>query len=170
MCGLLWWAERMYAEHADSTLYVNKSSEYLDLTDVQDLCTNMFLKVHSDMHSGEWALLCHPRVQKQINEWDEGYRRSTKDSKKAGHVVTEVLNDEGAWLKVIPDQYVRPDVAHVVKLSDCSYGYYKDDRMDKKKIETDNRVLAWLLSFQTYGLVVRKPTQSLGTIYGIATS
>jgi hypothetical protein len=170
MCGLMWWAEQMYAEHANANVYKNLSSTALAKEHIDDVVTYMRLQQHTDFNSGEWVIVCHPLVNKQINKFDESYRRTTTDSKKAGHNVNMLLTDEGKEFKIVIDSYISPDVLHVLNLSDVKYGYYANDEMDKKKIETDNRVFQWLLSFQVYGLVLRKPTQSLGTIYGIATS
>jgi hypothetical protein len=56
----------------------------------------------------------------------------------------------------------------MVNFDAATYGYYANDRMDRKEVSTQGRYQRWLISFQTYGVVVRNPRANIGMIYGLA--
>ncbi len=51
-----------------------------------------------------------------------------------------------------------------------NYGYFNQDKLDRKEIPTQGRYQRRLISFQTYGVVVRNPRFNIGMIYGLPTS
>jgi hypothetical protein len=75
----------------------------------------------------------------------------------------------GKSFKIISDRYMRPDVLILVSSDEMSYGYYNNDKLDRKEIPTQGRYQRWSLSFQTYGVVARNPRSNIGMIYGLPT-
>ncbi|HMK35318.1 MAG TPA: hypothetical protein VK463_09650, partial [Desulfomonilaceae bacterium] len=76
----------------------------------------------------------------------------------------------GKSFPILSDRYMRPDVLIMVNFDATSYGYFANDRLDRKEIPTQGRYQRWLISFQTYGVVVRGPRSNIGMIYGLPTS
>jgi hypothetical protein len=103
-------------------------------------------------------------------DFDISFREMKKDDKTVGFEVDTFGAKIGKKFPILADIYMRPDVLQVVDLSKVSYGYYKGDKLNRKELATQGRYSRWLISFQTYGTVMRKPRQSIGTIYGLATT
>jgi hypothetical protein len=76
----------------------------------------------------------------------------------------------GKTFPIMNDPYMRPGTLVIVNLSEMSYGYYADDQLDRKEVETKGRFQEWLISFQTYGVVARNPRANIGMIYGLPQS
>ena len=170
MCGLTTWAGILNGEIANANTYVNAASVEITKTLIDDLVKAMWLEEHANFNRGNWIILCHPNVHRFIQDFDAQYRRKAADDKRAGFQVDVIDTAIGKSFPVIADRYIRPDVLHVVDLGACSYGYYNEDKMDRKELATQGRYQRWLISMQAYGLVIRKPRCSLGTIYSLATS
>jgi hypothetical protein len=64
---------------------------------------------------------------------------------------------------------MRQDALIVANLAELSYGYFSNDRVRRKEIQTQGRYQRWLITFQTYGVVARNPRSNIGMIYGLAT-
>ncbi len=73
----------------------------------------------------------------------------------------------GKSFPILSDRYMRPDVLILVDFDATKYGYFANDRMDRKEIPTQGRYQRWLISFQTYGVVVRSPRSNVGMIRGL---
>jgi hypothetical protein len=169
MCGIFHWPKLMYDTYADGEVYVDLSDKAVTKTDFDTLARNMQLNHHTDFKKGDWKLLCHPLVHDQIHDYDEQYVRTTRDEKVVGRRIMELDLKVGITVPVVSDQYVLPGQACLADMSKMHYSYYNNDKMNRKEIATKNRVDEWYISFQTVGVVVRKPIQSLGMIYNIAT-
>jgi len=170
MCGISTWPAVTQAETANTNVYVNASSAEISKNYLDNLIRNMWLDEHSDFNQGSWYILCHPNVHQFIVDLDISFREMKKDEKEIGFMVDTFGAKIGKKFPIISDRYMRPDVLHVCDLSKISYGYYQGDKLNRKELATQGRYRRWLISFQTYGTVVRKPRQSIGTIYGLATS
>jgi hypothetical protein len=170
MLGLITWPEITQAECANTNVYVPAAGAEISKSAINDLVRNLWLDENADYGQGDWYIVCHPLVAKYIMEFDSNYRRMTQDATTVGYAVNVFDSDVGKSFPIVADQYWRPDVLQLVDFSKCSYGYYNNDEMTRKKIETAGRFDRWLLTFQTYGLVVREPRRSIGMIYGLATS
>jgi hypothetical protein len=170
MLGLSTWPVITQAETANTNVYVNASTAEISKTYLDNLIRNMWLDEHSDFNSGNWYILCHPNVHQFIVDLDISFREMTKDTKDIGFMVDTFGAKIGKKFPILSDRYMRPDVLHVCDLSKASYGYYNNDKLNRKELATQGRYRRWLVSFQTYGVVLRKPRQSIGTIYGLATS
>jgi hypothetical protein len=164
-CGLFTWPEIVQAEEANTNTYVDLSGEAVGYTALNNLVLQMRLTENTDFNMGNWIVACHPNAGTYIDQFDESIRRTTQDTKKAGYQITTLML-QGKEFPVVRDQYVRPDQIGVINLSDCSYGYYKNDQMKRKELSTQGRFYRWLISFQMYGVVVRKPRQNIGLLYG----
>ena len=169
MTGLWGWAKLVQAEYSSPTIFVNKDSAVLTKDDINDLVRNMMLEEHAKFKRGSWCICCHPNVNKYIAEFDSVQRVSSQQTKGAGYYVNKIMTDIGVEFEVVPDQYLRPGVLHVVDTSAFEHGHYVNDDIHRKSIPTFSRTERWLVSLQRYGLVARRPRQVLGTIYGIAT-
>ena len=75
----------------------------------------------------------------------------------------------GKSFPILSDRYMRPDTLLLVNFKDMEYGYFANDRLDRKEIPTQGRYQRWLISFQTYGVVARNPRSNIGMIYGLPT-
>lgn len=171
MCGLLTWPELLQAEQANTAIYINAASQPTTKTQINDLVRNLFLTEHANYDAGDWAIICHPLQHEYMHDFDISFRITDKDEKSVGFYVDAFDSKIGKKFPIISDQYMREDVIQLVDFSQCSYGYYNDDELDRKEIATKGRYQQWLMSFQTYGVVVRKPRQSVGAqIYGLPTS
>ena len=170
MLGLITWPEITQAECANANVFVPAAGAEVNKTMLNDIIRNMWLDENADFGQGDWWIVCHPLVAKFIMEFDAQFRRMTQDATTVGYAVNVFDSDIGKTFPIVSDQYWRPDVLQIVDFSKCSYGYYNNDEMTRKKIETAGRFDRWLLTFQTYGLVVREPRRSIGMIYGLATS
>jgi hypothetical protein len=170
MCGISTWPAVTQAETANTNVYVNASTAEISKNYLDNLIRNMWLDEHSDFNQGNWYILCHPNVHQFIVDLDISFREMKKDDKEIGFMVDTFGAKIGKKFPIISDRYMRPDVLHVCDLSKISYGYYQGDKLNRKELATQGRYRRWLISFQTYGTVVRKPRQSIGTIYGLATS
>jgi hypothetical protein len=170
MLGLCNWPAQTQSESANTDVYVNAAAAEISKTYLDTLIKNMWLTENSDFNSGDWKIICHPNVHQFIVDFDISFREMRKDDKEVGFLVDTFGAKIGKKFPIIPDIYIRPDVLQVVDLSKVSYGYYKNDKLNRKQLATQGRYDRWLLSFQTYGTVVRMPRQSIGTIYGLATT
>lgn len=169
MIGLTVWPALLQAEAANTAVYVNNSSTPITYNVVNTLAKNMWLTENANFKQGKWALICHPNQFDQVQTWDYSFRRSTMDSTKVGAGVNTIhLNSVGKDVELINEQYQRPGVMTLVNLAAAGYGYYNNDKMDKKEIPTKGRFQQWLVSFQTYGVVLRSPRTNIGQIYGIS--
>lgn len=170
LCGLHTWPAITQAEMANTNVYVNASTAEISKTYLDNLVKAMWLEENSDFNTGDWWIACHPNVAQFIHDFEISYREKTESSTKAGFSIEKFDSKIGKTFPILVDPYFRPDVLQIVDFSKLQYGYYANDRLDRKELSTQGRYQRWLVSFQLYGLVVRKPRQSIGTIYGLATS
>lgn len=170
MCGLATWPIITQAEAANTAVYVNLSSADLTKTHIDQLARNMFLTEHADFNTGDWWIICHPLVQEYMNDYEISFRRTDAKQTTAGFAIDHIHTKIGKTFPVKSDQYMRPGVVQIVNFAEMSYGYYKADELDRKELQTQGRYQRWLISFQTYGVVARRPRQNIGTLYNVATA
>ena len=170
MCGVCTWPTIVQAEAANTAVYVNNSGAEITKEIIDDLVRNMWLTEHSDFNTGDWSIVCHPLVHRYIHDLDLQFRQMAYKDDKIGTKVDTFDAKIGKSFPILSDRYMRPDVLMVVDTSKIYYGYFQEDRLDRKELATQGRYQRWLISFQTYGTVVRKPRQSIGMVYGLATS
>ena len=157
MCGLCTWPSITQAELANPNVYVNKSSVALTKADLDDLARHLWLDEHANFNKGNWWIVCHPLTHQYIHDFDIAYRRTDKDEKSVGFYVDHFDAKIGKTFPILSDRYMRPDTLMLTNLAAAEYGYYANDRLDRKEVPTQGRYQRWLISFQTYGVVVRKP-------------
>jgi hypothetical protein len=167
MCGLCTWPVITQAELPNPSVYVNKQSQALTKSDLDDLARSLWLDEHADFNSGNWWIVCHPLTHRYINDFDMAYRRMEKSDTEVGFHVDTFDSKIGKSFPILADRYMRPDTLMLVNFDAAQYGYYSGDRMERKEISTQGRYQRWLISFQTYGVVVRNPRACIGMIYGL---
>lgn len=167
MCGLCQWPIITQAESSNTNVYQNKAGAALVKTDIDNLVRNLMLEEYADFGNGDWIVLCHPITHEYIHDFQISYRRTDEKSKGAGFYVDEIHTKIGKTFPVISTQYMRQSALLVVNLSKAGYGYYAGDTMHRKDIPTQGRYERWLMSFQTYGVVLRDPRANVAMIYGL---
>jgi len=170
MCGLCTWPVITQAELTNPNVYVNKNSAALTKADLDNLVRQLWLEEHADYNRGDWRIVCHPLTHQYIHDFDISYRRTEKDETGVGFYVDHFDSKVGKTFPILSDRYMRPDVLMLVNFGVTKYGYYANDRMDRKELPTQGRYQRWLISFQTYGVVVRSPRANIATIYGLPTA
>ena len=170
MCGLCTWPIITQAELPNPSVYVNKQSAPLTKADLDNLARSLWLDEHADFNSGNWWIVCHPLTHRYINDFDMAYRRMEKRDTEVGFHVDTFDSKIGKSFPLLADRYMRPDTLMLVNFDAAQYGYYAGDRMERKEIPTQGRYQRWLISFQTYGVVVRNPRACIGMIYGLPAS
>jgi hypothetical protein len=170
MCGISTWPVITQSELSNPQVFVNKNGSALTKTDLDNLARHLWLDENADYNTGDWWLVCHPLTHQYIHDFDISYRRMEKDDKNVGFSVDTFDAKIGKSFPILSDRYMRPDTLLLVNFAATSYGYFANDRMDRKEIPTQGRYQRWLISFQTYGVVVRGPRQNVGMIHGLPTS
>ncbi|MBI5569322.1 MAG: DUF5309 family protein [Desulfomonile tiedjei] len=170
MCGLCTWPTITQAELANPNVYVNKGGAALTKADLDNLAEHLWLDEHANYNAGNWHIVCHPLTHRFIHDFDISYRRMERDDKGVGFQVDTFDAKIGKSFPIISDRYLRPDTLILVNFAKTEYGYYANDRVDRKEIPTQGRYQRWLISFQTYGVVVRNPRANIGMIHGLPTS
>ncbi|MFA5868035.1 MAG: DUF5309 family protein [Actinomycetota bacterium] len=169
LCGLFTWPIIVQAEAANTNVYKNLSGGQLYKSHLDDLAEAMWLEENAEFQTGDWWIVCHPKVHKQIHDFDNVYREMTKGDTSIGFKVSTFDAKIGKAFPIVSDQYVRPDVIGIVNFKNMKVGYYANDKFDRKELQTQGRYRRWLVSWQVYGVIARKPRQ-IGMIYGAATS
>jgi hypothetical protein len=169
MCGICTWPIITQGELANPNVYVNKSAAPLTKVDLDDLTRHLWLDEHADYNQGDWWIVCHPLTHQYIHDFDIAYRRMEKDETGIGFRVDTFDAKIGKSFPILSDRYMRPDVLLLVNFKNMEYGYFTNDRLDRKEIPTQGRYQRWLISFQTYGVVARNPRSNIGMIYGLPT-
>jgi hypothetical protein len=149
---------------------VDKNAQPLTKTDLDNLARHLWLDEQADYNVGNWWIVCHPLTHQFIHDFDISYRRMEKDDKGVGFQVETFGAKIGKEFPILSDRYMRPDVLILVNLDKFSYGYFAQDRLERKEIPTQGRYQRWLISFQTYGVVARNPRSNIGMIHGLPAS
>ncbi len=172
MCGMCTWPEIIASETGDTTCYTSNSNKRLTLDTLDTLVRKMWLDRNADFNTGKWAIICDPVTFSQIQDFHASYRRVEKDDKRVGFKVDYFDSKIGASFEIIQDALLmdRPGTLLVANLAKHYYGYYANDKMDRKEIPTQGRYRRWLVSFQSYGVVCRNPRSNIGMIYNIKTT
>jgi hypothetical protein len=170
MCGVFTWPEIVQAECANTNVYVNAATAEISKEYMDNLALYLWLDEHANYQNGDWIFCCHPLLARYIHDLDISYRRKTADDKSLGFEIDVFESKIGKTFPIVIDEYMRKDVLGLINCDKISWGYYKNDTLDRKEIATKGRFRQWLLSFQTYGTVVRDPRASIGMIYGLATT
>ncbi len=167
MCGICTWPVITQSELSNPNVFVGKSSQPLTKTDLDNLARHLWLDEHANYNKGDWWIVCHPLTHQYIHDFDISYRRMEKDDQGVGFHVDHFDAKIGKSFPILSDRYMRPDTLILVNFKEMEYGYFANDRMDRKEIPTQGRYQRWLISFQTYGVVARNPRANIGMIYGL---
>lgn len=170
MCGICTWPVITQTELPNLNVYVNKNSQALTKSDLDNLARDLWLEEQADYNSGDWWIVCHPLTHQFIHDFDISYRRMEKSDTGIGFQVDMFDAKIGKSFSILSDRYMRPDVLILVNFEKFKYGYFAKDRLERKEIPTQGRYQRWLISFQTYGVVARNPRANIGMIYGLPTS
>ena len=125
--------------------------------DLDNLARHLWLDENADYNTGDWWIICHPLTHQYIHDFDISYRRMEKDDTNVGFYVDTFDAKIGKSFPILSDRYMRPDCLLLVNFGSASYGYFANDKMDRKEIPTQGRYQRWLISFQTYGVVGPRP-------------
>lgn len=167
MCGLCAWPSVTQLEHPNPNVYVNKSGEALRKVDLDSLVLHLWLDEHANFNKGDWWIVCHPRTNRFIQDFDIARRRVEKNERGIGFSVDEFHSKVGKTFPILSEPFMSPGVVIAVNFDEFTYGYYADDELERKEIHTQGRYQRWLISFQTYGLVARNPRANIAMIYGL---
>lgn len=167
MCGICTWPIITQAELSNPNVYVDKAGAALTKADLDNLARHLWLDEHANFNTGDWWIVCHPLTHQYIHDFDISYRRMEKDDKEVGFAVDNFDAKIGKRFPILSDRYMRPDTLIMVNFKEMEYGYFANDRLDRKEIPTQGRYQRWLISFQTYGVVARNPRANIGMIYGL---
>jgi len=167
MCGICTWPAITQAELANPNVYVNKANASLTKADLDNLARHLWLDEHADFNQGDWWIVCHPLTHQYIHDFDIAYRRMEKEETGVGFRVDHFEAKIGKSFPILSERYMRPDTLLLVNFKQMEYGYFANDRLDRKEIPTQGRYQRWLISFQTYGVVARNPRANIGMIYGL---
>ena len=167
MCGLCSWPLVTQSEVPNPKVYVNKASQVLVKDDLDNLALSLWLDEQSDFNQGDWWIVCHPLISRYIHDFDISYRQTERSDTGLGFYVDHFDSKIGKSFPILPERYMRPDTLIIVNFEAAKYGYYANDRMERKEISTQGRYQRWLISFQTYGVVLRNPRANIGMIYGL---
>ncbi len=170
MCGLCTWPSITQAELSNPNVCVNKGAAALTKVDLDNLARHLWLDEHANFNKGNWWIVCHPLTHQYIHDFDISYRRTEKDERGVGFYVDHFDAKIGKSFPILSDRYLRPDTLILTNLEAAEYGYYANDKLDRKEVPTQGRYQRWLISFQTYGVVVRNPRSNIGMIYGLPVS
>ena len=170
MTGLWGWAIIPQGQMANTNVYVNKSSAILVKEDLDDIVRNLWIDEHADYDKGSWIIACHPNVHAVIADWGDPYIRTERKDKGVGNSVKFFDSKIGKQFELVPDRYMLPGRVFVMNTDAFSYGYYNGDEPWRKKLETQDRNERWLITFQTYGLVARKPRQNIAALYNVSST
>lgn len=169
MCGISTWCKIVQAEAANANTNVPLASANITKTDLNNLARNLWLDEYANYNSGSWAFVCHPLVYRDVCNFDNAIRQTTRGDKGAGSTITTIETDVGKVFDIVSDRYMLPSELFLVNFDSLRRGYCKNDSPWRKEIATKGRYKQWMLTFQGWGVEARKPRQ-IGRIYGIATS
>ena len=170
MCGLCAWPSITQAEQPNPNVFVNKDSGAVSKEDLDGLIRNLWLDEHADYNQGDWWIVCHPITHQFIQDFEICHRRLDATDSSVGFRVDEFRSKIGKSFPILSERIIRPDMLIVVNFDKFSYGYFQNDRCERKEVPTQGRYQRWLISFQTYGVVARNPRASIGMIYGLPTT
>lgn len=167
MCGICSWPIITQQEMPNPLVHVDKKGAQISKGDIDGLIRNLWLTEHADYGKGDWWIVCHPLTHQYIHDFDIAYRIIEKTDREIGFHVDTFDSKIGKSFPILSDRYMRPDTLLVINFASTQYGYFANDRMDRKELPTQGRYQRWLISFQTYGVVVRNPRANIGMIYGL---
>lgn len=167
MCGICSWPVITQQEMPNPLVCVDKQGVRITKEDIDNLIRNMWLTEHADYGKGDWWIVCHPLTHQYIHDFDIAYRIIEKTDREIGFHVDTFDSKIGKSFPILSDRYMRPDTLLVLNFASTKYGYFANDRMDRKELPTQGRYQRWLISFQTYGVVVRNPRANIGMIHGL---
>lgn len=166
MLGLSHWPVVVQAEAADTSTYVNLSDADITKTNIDDVIRNLWMNAYADYSQGDWWIVTTPKVHEQIHEFDSVYRQTERTDKTVGYAVDRFAAKAGTTFPILSNRYMRQGTLLLVNFKSCSRGSYKNDTVWRKEIPTKGRFQEWIVSFQEWGTMVRKPRQ-IGMIYNI---
>ena len=167
MCGICSWPVITQQEMPNPLVCVDKHGVRITKEDIDNLIRNLWLTEHADYGKGDWWIVCHPLTHQYIHDFDIAYRIIEKTDREIGFHVDTFDSKIGKSFPILSDRYMRPDTLLVLNFASTKYGYFANDRMDRKELPTQGRYQRWLISFQTYGVVVRNPRANIGMIHGL---
>ena len=167
MCGICSWPVITQQEMPNPLVCVDKQGVRITKDDLDNLIRNLWLTEHADYGKGDWWIVCHPLTHQYIHDFDIAYRIIEKTDREIGFHVDTFDSKIGKSFPILSDRYMRPDTLLVLNFASTKYGYFANDRMDRKELPTQGRYQRWLISFQTYGVVVRNPRANIGMIHGL---
>jgi hypothetical protein len=167
MCGLCTWPIITQEESPNPNVFINRGGRALTNADLDRLVRQLWLDEHADFHKGDWWIVCHPATHRFIHDFDISYRRIEQDDEGIGFRVDEFHSKVGKTFPILSERFMRPGVLIAVNFDAFRYGYYTNDRLERREIPTQGRHQRWLISFQVYGLVARNHRANIGMIYNL---
>ena len=166
MCGICTWPVITQSEQPNVGTYVNKAGQPLTKQDLDDLARNLWLDEHANYNKGDWWIVCHHDVLQQHQDDDIVFRKTK--SVNRGIVFQDFFNAGiDKVFPVLADRCMPCDALLLVNLEAMQYGYVSPNTVTRKEVPTYDKYERWLVSFETYGVVVQDPRANIGMIYGI---
>ena len=166
LAGLEYWPNVLFGssmEFENTDLLKDLSGAAVDISDIDTLARKMLLN-NSDFGQGSWELWCHPNTRAYMHDYQISYRDKPDTSKEVGFLVDYINLKIGKRVPIYDDIYMPEHQLYLVDMDKIGYGYFKNDRMERREMPTMGRNRAWQISCQLYGLVIRQAPVSIGLI------
>jgi hypothetical protein len=169
MCGINTWPDITNdeaAHHAD--VYKNMGGNEIHKTQLDNTIRALRLTEFAKFKQGDWCILTDPITKAYLNNMDISYRRKG-DENKVGWSVDLFDSADGKTFPIMDDDYMPAGSLLICDWNQFKRGYYANDRLNRKELATQGRYQRWLISYQMYGVVARKPRQ-IAKLYNMPTS
>jgi len=122
-----------------------------------------------DADGYDGAIVVNPLQARQISTFDESYRRSSMEYKKAGYYVDSFMSDLGYEYPIIVERYWPTTVVGILDLSRIEMRVLQGDDWHLEKMAKTGRTDKWQLSGQ-FGVSVKNIDFCQALIYKLAVS
>lgn len=132
--------------------------------DLTEAVTNALYKLIWDDASGSLSrgfILVGGALKRVISTFDQAYRRSDFDSRRAGFTVEKFLTDLGYELEVIVDPWMPDDMMIIGDLDRIKVGPLQSDGMRVENLARTGRLIEAMVTGQ-YTMEVRNATEAFG--------
>lgn len=155
-----------YSSMAGLIEWVSQSSGNVTTTaeDLTESVVNALFKNIWDDSGGAMSrgfILVGGALKRVISTFDQAYRRTTTDSRRAGFTVEQFLTDLGFELEVIVDPWMPNDMLIIGDLDRIKVGPMRGDAMRVENLAKTGRMLEAMVTGQ-YTMEVRNATQCFG--------
>lgn len=122
-----------------------------------------------DASGYDGVIVCNPVQARQISTFDESYRRSSLEYRKAGYFVDTFMSDLGYEYPIVVERYWPTTVVGILDLSRIEMRALQGDDWHLEKMAKTGRTDKWQLSGQ-FGVSVKNIDFCQALIYKLSTS